>query len=353
MRTRDRRLVRLLALLLGLSLIAAACGDDDDSASAGDSSNTTANGDGATGDLSGEVIVSGSSTVEPISVAVAEMFAEQAPDVTVNVDGPGTGDGFKLFCDGETDISDASRPIKDEEAEACAASGVEYVELKIAFDGLTVMTNPNNDSVTCLTLADLYALSGPESEGVNNWKDAQSLATELGSTTTFPDLDLTMVAPGEESGTYDSFIELALADPAEKRVEEGKITEDEAGATRPDYQASGDDNVIVQGIEGADGSFGWVGFAYAQATEGKVKELEVDGGDGCVGPTADTIADASYPLSRSLYIYVNKAKAEANPAIAAYVDFYLNDGLSAVEEVGYVPLPDEEIATTQSAWEAR
>jgi phosphate transport system substrate-binding protein len=352
LRLPERRLVRLLALLLGLSLIAAACGDDDD-ATAGDASNTTAAGDSGGEKLSGDVVVSGSSTVEPISVAVAERFADQQPDVNVNVDGPGTGDGFKLFCSGETDISDASRPIKDEEAQACKDAGIEYVELKIAFDGLTVMTNPSNDAVTCLTLADLYALAGPESEGVDNWSDAQALATELGSKTELPDLDLTMVAPGEESGTYDSFIELALKGIAEDRTEAGKITEDEAGSTRPDYQASADDNVIVQGIEGADGSFGWVGFAYAQATEGQVKELEVDKGDGCIGPSKETIADGTYPLSRALYIYVNSARAEENPAVASYVDYYINDGLSAVEEVGYVALPDDAIAETQSTWEAR
>lgn len=348
-------LARLLALLLALTLIGAACGDD--SASTTDKTTTTAAGDtpttAAAEEISGDVVVSGSSTVEPISVAVAENFADAQPKVNVTVDGPGTGDGFKLFCTGETDISDASRPIKDEEAAACKDAGIEYIELKIAFDGLTVMTNPSNDSVTCLTLEDLYALAGPESQGVSNWKDAQALATALGSSTTFPDLDLTMVAPGEESGTYDSFIELALKDIAAKRVEAGKITAEEAAATRPDYQASADDNVIVQGIEGADGSFGWVGFAYAQATEGQVKELEVDKGDGCIAPSKETIADATYPLSRALYIYVNKANAEANPAIPAYVDFYIHDGLSAVEEVGYVSLPDDEISATQSTWEAR
>lgn len=347
-------LARLLALLLALTLVAAACGgDDDDSASTNDKTTTTAgeDGDGAA-DVAGEVIISGSSTVEPISIAVAEAFAEIAPDVSVNVDGPGTGDGFKLFCAGETDISDASRPIKDEEAAACADAGVEYVELKVAFDGIAVMTNPAND-VECLTFADLYALSGPESQGFGNWSDAGALAAELDSTTEFPDLDLTMVAPGEESGTYDSFIEIVYGDIAEARVEAGKITEDQAGTTRPDYQASADDNIIIQGIEGADGSFGWVGFAFAQEAGDQVKEIEIDGGDGCVAPSADTIADGSYPVSRALYIYVNAANAAENPAVAAYVDYYLGDGLASVEDVGYVALPDDQIAETQSAWEAR
>lgn len=331
-------LARLLALLLALTLIGAACGGDDD-----DSASTNA----------GDVNISGSSTVEPISIAVAEAFADVAPDVIVNVDGPGTGDGFKLFCNGETDISDASREIKDEEAAACADAGVTYVGLKIAFDGLTVMTSPANDSVTCLTNADLYALAGPESQGVDNWNDAEALAQELGSTTDLPDTELTMVAPGEESGTYDSFVELAYKSIAEGRVEEGKITEEQIATSRPDYQASADDNVIIQGIEGAEGSFGWVGFAFAQEAGDQIKEIEIDGGAGCVAPSADTIADGSYPLSRGLYLYVNTAKAEENPAVAAYVDFYLGDGLTSVTDVGYVPLPDDQVAETQSTWEGR
>ena len=329
---------RLLLLLLPLTLLAAACGGGDDAA-----------GDG----LAGEVLVSGSSTVAPISSLVAELFQEEHADVAVNVDGPGTGDGFQLFCDGETDISDASRPIKDEEAAACEENGITYVELEVAIDGLTVMTSPDNDAVECLTFADLYALVGPESQGIDTWSDAGDLAAELGSSTDLPDLDLTIVAPGEESGTYDSFTELAFKDIAEARVEAGAITEDQAATTRPDYQASADDNVIIQGIEGAEGSLGWVGFAYAEEAGDQVKELEVDGGDGCVAPSAETVSDGSYPLSRSLYIYVNTASAADNPAVAAYVDYYLGDGITAVEEAGYVGLPDDRLADTRAAWDGR
>lgn len=338
---------RSLALLLPLLLLAAACGDGDDTGSAGAS-------EGATEGVSGEVNITGSSTVEPISTSVAELFQEDNGDVTVNVDGPGTGDGFELFCNGEADITDASRPIEEEEATACEQSGVEYIELKVGFDGISVLTNPANEDVSCLTFADLYALVGPESEGVDNWGDAAALAGELGSTTELPDAGLDITAPGEESGTYDSFIELALGDIAEERVTAGAITEDQAGTTRPDYQASGDDNVIIEGIEGSDTSLGWVGFAFAEEAGDQVKELEVDGGDGCVAPSADTIADGSYPLSRPLFIYVNKAKAEDNAAVAAYVDFYLSDdGIASVEEVGYVALPDDQFSETTSAWEAR
>jgi phosphate transport system substrate-binding protein len=347
-RPKHRGRWRLLALLLTLTLLAAACGDDDDDAS----SDTT---EGSSSDeVSGEVNVTGSSTVEPISTAVAELFQEQSPDATVNVDGPGTGDGFEVFCNGEADVTDASRAIEQEEADACQQNGVEYIELKVGFDGLSVLTNPANEDVTCLTFADLYALVGPESEGVGNWSDAQALATELGSTTEFPDASLGITAPGEESGTYDSFIELALGDIAEERVAAGSISEDQAETTRPDYQASADDNVIIEGIEGSDTSLGWVGFAFAENAGDQVKEIEVDGGDGCVAPSADAIADGSYPLSRPLFIYVNKAEAEDNAAVAAYVDFYLSEeGITSVEEVGYVALPDDQLSGTTTAWDDR
>ncbi|HYD09011.1 MAG TPA: substrate-binding domain-containing protein, partial [Acidimicrobiales bacterium] len=251
------------------------------------------------------------------------------------------------------DISDASRPIKEEEATACADNGIELIELKIAFDGLAVMANPANDAVECLTFVDLYALVGPESQGVDTWAGAQELATELGSTTELPDTDLSIYGPGEESGTYDSLIEIAFADVAEARVEAGAIDEEQAGSTRPDYQASADDTVIIQGISGDEGALGWVGFAFAEEAGDAVKELEVDGGDGCTAPSSESIADGSYPLSRALYIYVSAAAAEENPAVAAYVDYYLGEGISAVEEAGYVALPDDQMAETVSAWEAR
>ena len=339
---------RSLALLVPLLLLAAACGDGENDSGSGTSE------DGGGESVSGEVDVTGSSTVEPISTAVAELLQEENGDVTVNVDGPGTGDGFEQFCNGNADITDASRAIEQEEADACQQNGVEYIELKVGFDGLSVLTNPANEDVTCLTFADLYALVGPESEGVGNWSDAQALATELGSTTELPDASLDITAPGEESGTYDSFIELALGDIAEERVAAGSISEDQAETTRPDYQASADDNVIVEGIEGSDTSLGWVGFAFAENAGNQVKEIEVDGGDGCVAPSSDTIADASYPLSRPLFIYVNKAEAEDNAAVAAYVDFYLSEeGITSVEEVGYVALPDDQLSDTATAWEDR
>ena len=281
-----RRWLKMLALPLAAVMVLGACSSSDD----GDS----AEGDGDSS--AGTVNVSGSSTVAPISTRVAELWEESGSEATVNVDGPGTGDGFVLFCDGETDISDASRAIKEEEAAACEENGIEFIELKIAFDGISVLTNPDN-TVECLSFTDLYALVGPESQGFANWEDAQDLATELGSDTTLPEGSLDITAPGEESGTYDSFIELALADTAEARLEEGKITEDQVETTRPDYQSSGDDNIIIQGIEGSPTSFGWVGFAFAEEAGDGVREIPIaaePGGD-CIEPSAETIADGTLP----------------------------------------------------------
>ncbi len=321
-----------LALLLALGLVTAACGGGSD----------TADTDGGT---SGTVEVSGSSTVAPVSTRVAEMFANVSSDVVVNVDGPGTGDGFALFCEGTTDISDASRPIKAEEAEKCEAAGIEFIELKIAIDGLSVITSDANDAVECLTFADLYALSGPESQGFKTWNEAEAIASELGSTTDLPDAPLTISAPGEESGTYDSYVEIVIEEFNEDRGAKAE--------TRPDYQSSGDDNVIIQGIQGSDTSFGWVGFAFAKEAQG-VKQLEIDGGEGCVAATPETIASGEYPIARDLYIYVNAASVDEKPAVAEYVDFYLSEeGIGAVTEVGYVSLSDEALAATRAVWDGR
>jgi phosphate transport system substrate-binding protein len=322
-----------------LALIATACGSNGGS------------GNGGTGDsLTGSILVSGSSTVQPITDLVAELFIEQAPDVQISVDGPGTSDGFVLFCDGETDVQDASRAISEEEIAACQANGVEYAELEVAFDGITVMTNPAS-TIECLTTADLYALMGPESEGFESWSDANVLARELGGTDSFPDSPLEITAPGEESGTYDAFLELAGFE--DFGVAHG-LSEDAAAVMRPDYQSSANDNVILQAIEGTPSALGYVGFAYAEEGGDTVKEVAVDAGGGCIAPSRETIADGSYPLSRSLHIYVNKDKAAQNPALKAFVDYYVSDdGLTlAVTEAGYVELPQDRIDNTRSTWES-
>jgi phosphate transport system substrate-binding protein len=345
--SKTQRRLACLSILLSLGLVAAACGGDDDDTSETDS------GSGApaeSGDASGEVNVSGSSTVLPISTAAGEAFMAENGDASVIVDGPGTGDGFELFCGGEIDVADASRPIDEEEVAACEENGVEYVELQVAYDGMTVMTNPNN-SVECLSFADLYALIGPESEGVGNWSDAQAMASELGSSTEFPDAPLDLTGPGTESGTYDSFVELALTPIAEERG----VAEDQAETTRPDYDASPDDNVIIQNIESSDSSLGWVGFAYAEQAGDGVTEVPVAAeADGeCIEPSAETIADGTYPLSRPLFVYVSVQAAEENPAVVPFVDFYLENVNEFVEGAGYVTLPDDQLTEVTTAWEGR
>ena len=240
------------------------------------------------------------------------MFNDEGSPAQISVDDPGTGDGFAAFCEGDIDIADASRPINEEEAALCADAGIEFVELEVAFDGITVLTNPANDAVECLTTGDLYALVGPESDGFASWSDGQEIATALGSSTELPDAPLDITAPGTESGTYDAFAELALGDPSEARLASGDITEDQVETLREDYSAQADDNAIIAGIEGSDSSFGFVGFAFAEGAGDAIAEIAVDAGDGCVSPSIETIADGSYPLSRSLYIYVSTASADEN-----------------------------------------
>ena len=381
---------KALAAALAGTLVLAACGDDDDDDGAADTTaagateattggadttaggtDTTAGGTETTGGTDttaggtdattggaaggeveltgGEVFVTGSSTVEPISTRVGELALEQSGgELAVTVEGPGTGDGFATFCSGGADIADASRPINDEEIAACEEGGVEYVEIPVAIDGLTVATHPANEAVTCLDVPALYALVGPESEGTANWSDNTALATEVGSAyaDTFPDAPLDINGPGEESGTYDTFVEFAIADLAEERGQDE--------ATRADYASSPNDNLIVDGIESSESSLGWVGFAFYAAEQERMKAIEIDGGEGCVAPTPETIADGSYPFSRTLFIYVNTANAESNPAVASYVDLYLSDeGLASVSDAGYVDLPDDQLQVGRDAWANR
>jgi phosphate transport system substrate-binding protein len=345
---------RVGALAFAATLLVAACGSGGGTAApttgaveSGTAASTPAEGAGG-GAVTGTINVSGSSTVEPISTGVAEALAASNPDFKYTIEGPGTGDGFKKFCAGETDISDASRKIKDEEAALCQAAGIDYTELGIAIDGLSILTSANNTAVSCLSFADLYALIGPESTGFAKWSDAAAIATELGSTTTFPDADLTITGPGEESGTFDSFVELAITPIATERGQDG--------TTRPDYTASANDNAIIDGVAGSDTSLGWVGFAFAEENKDTVGEIQIakEVNGTCVAPTAETIASGEYPLSRNLYIYVNNAKAAENPAVAGYIDYYLADGTisSVLETVPYVNLTPEALAETRAAWDA-
>ena len=370
---------RLVALAAVAALALAACADDDDDdtdateAPATEAPGTEAPGTEApvteapeaTGEtpdlsgLSGEIFVSGSSTVEPISIAVGNAFADMASGVAITVEGPGTGDGFAKFCAGETDISDASRAINEEEQATCADAGIEYIELKVAVDGLSVITSAENTAVECLSFVDLYALLGPDAVGITNWADASAAADEIAATVTdlgavhtpYPDAELTVTAPGEESGTFDSFVEIVIAEVGEALgVEDANV--------RVDYTASPNDNVIIEGVAANPTSLGWVGFAFVEENLDVVKPLQVDGGEGCVEPTPETIASGEFPIARDLYIYVNAAKAEENPALAAFVDFYVTEGITSMVgadegQVPYVPLSAEDATATQERWTSR
>ncbi len=225
------------------------------------------------------------------------------------------------------------------------------IELLIAYDGISVMTNPANIAVECLSFVDLYSLLGGSSEGFGNWSDANDLAAELGSDVApYPDAALEISGPGTESGTYDSFIEIVLEGIGEEVEGEGGTF------IRTDFSGNADDNVIIEGIAGSDTSLGWVGFAFAEENLDRIKEIAVapEPGAECVLPTVETIADGSYPVSRGLYIYVNNEKLASNPALAGFVDFYLNDGYTesvtkAFGESGYVTLPEDILAETKAA----
>jgi phosphate transport system substrate-binding protein len=332
---KGKRWLSLAAGATVLVLVATACGG---------------NGDG-TGDggVTGSLNISGSSTVEPITSLVSEKFRAANPGVDIAVDGPGTSDGFDLFCNGETDINDASRAIDEDEVAACMENGIEPIEIEVALDALSVIGNPANQ-ITCLNFGDLYALFGAESEGFESWSDANALAAEVDGNGGFPAEPLTIVAPGEESGTYGSFIDLTGVDDV---AADRGVAEDLAGGLRPDYQISGDDNVIIDNAAGTEFGLGFVGFAFAENAAETVKEFEVDGGDGCVAPSPEAVVDGSYPLGRSLYIYVNPNKLEENPALGPFVDFYLTDeGLASVEEQKYISLPDDRIEAARSAWDS-
>jgi phosphate transport system substrate-binding protein len=262
--------------------------------------------------LSGDIVVDGSSTVFPITEAMAEEFGNQNPDVRVSVGESGTGGGFKKFCNNETDISDASRPIKDSEKELCAAAGVEYVEFKIGLDGITVVVNPANTFAVCLTTDQLKALWNKDST-INNWNQVDP---------SFPDQPITLYGPGTDSGTFDFFTEAINGTAKDSRA---------------DYTASEDDNVLVQGISGDPNALGYFGLAYFVENQDKLSEVAVNaGGAGCVAPAYETVADGTYkPLSRPLFIYVKKS-ALARPEVFEFVKFYIQNAPEIVKEVGYI-----------------
>lgn len=262
------------------------------------------------------ITIDGSSTVFPISEAAAEEFGILTGGaVRVAVGVSGTGGGFKKFCSGETDITNASRPIKGNEVDLCADAGVEFIEMPVAIDGVTVMVNPEAKFVRCITVEELHTIWAPEAEGeVTNWNQVRSH---------WPDQRLQLYGPGVDSGTFDYFTETVNG---------------QAQASRGDFTASENDNVLVQGISGDKNSLGFFGYAYYSENAEKLKVLAVDGGDGCVAPNERTINDGSYaPLSRPLFLYVTKSSAET-PMVQEFIRYYLSpDGQKLVGDVGYVP----------------
>jgi phosphate transport system substrate-binding protein len=315
------RFVLLLLALAVLALGAAGCGGDDDD---GEAADTAAAGDTtAETALSGDVIADGSSTVGPLTTAAAEAFREVQPDVNVEVGISGTGGGFERFCAGETDISDASRPIdEEEEVPVCADAGIEYQDYTVAIDALTVIVNPENDWVTCLTTEQLTTIWEPAAEGkITNWNQVDP---------SFPDEPLTLAGPGTDSGTFDYFTD--------------EINGEE-GASRADYNASEDDNVIVQAVAGEKGALGYLGYTYYEENLDTLKAVEVDGGGGCVAPSADTARDGTYvPLSRPIFIYVKTESIQTQPQVAGFVDFYLNNLDTIAESAQFIPVTEEIIS---------
>jgi phosphate transport system substrate-binding protein len=318
-----RMSLKLMLGMIAVALIAGAC------------SPRTQNGG-----LSGSISIDGSSTVFPVTQAIAELFNEEAPDVDVAVGLSGTGGGFEKFCNGETDISDASRPIRTErdeddpdtpsEAEACEAEGIEFVELSVAIDGLSVLVHPSNDFVECLTVEELKKVWEPGST-VDNWNDIRP---------DFPDRPLgrsELYGPGTDSGTFDYFTDEIVG---------------EEGASRDLYSASENDDDLVRGVAGNENALGYFGFAYYEQNQDKLKTVAVDGGEGCVQPTRETINSGEYtPLSRPIFIYVSNQSLDKDEVVA-FVDFYLENMNGIIADVGYIEVPAEDLEEEVEEWEA-
>ena len=278
--------------------------------------------------LRGTVSIDGSSTVFPISEAVAEEFLAVQPRVRVTVGVSGTGGGFKKFLAGEIDINDASRPIKMKEVKQASASGIGFIELPIAYDGLSVVVNTKNDWVDHLTITELNKIWQPGSS-VTRWSDVRD---------GWPEKEIQLYGPGTDSGTFDYFTETI----------NGK-----SGASRPDYTANEDDNALVRGISGDEGSLGYFGYAYYAANKDKLRVVAIDGGKGPVAPTEITINNGTYaPLSRPVFIYV-RPDALDRKEVRAFVDFYIESAPMLATEVGYIPLPDSVYAGAKQRVESR
>ena len=302
----------LLGLTLAIAMVAAACGGDDNAGGGGTGEGTN---------LSGSIVIDGSSTVAPISEAITEEFRKEQSGVQVTVGTSGTGGGFTKFCAGETDIQDASRPITDEEKAACETKGIKYQEFRIGLDGLAVVSSAQNQFVTQLNFDQLAEIW--KEGGAKTWNQVDSK---------FPNEKLAIFAPDTESGTYDFFTEQVLGNPDE-------------GAPKPrsDYTASSDDNTLVQGIEGEANSWGYFAFAYYQNNKEGLKDIAIskEAGGPFITPSAETIESGEYPLSRPLFIYV-KEDSLKKPEVGQYVKFYLEQTPQIIADVGYVPAPSED-----------
>ena len=321
--TRYLRLSGLMLLVAALAAFVAACGDPTPTPTSQPRTAATPT-PMAPATLSGTIQIDGSSTVFPVTQAVAEEFRKEQPNVQVNVAVSGTGGGFKRFTVGETDVSNASRPIKESEAEAAASNGIEFIEMRVGTDGLSVMVNPSNDFVDCLTVEELNEVWKPGST-IDNWQDVRA---------GFPDQRLRLYGPDTDSGTFDYFTEEVNG---------------EAQVSRADYTASADDNVLVQGIAGDRGSLGYFGYAYYQENKDSLKIVAIDNGSGCVTPEPSTIEDGSYtPLSRPLFIYVN-VKSLEKPEVLAFVEYYMDHGYQLTGEEGYVPVDRSVYADNKAA----
>ncbi|MHB8841712.1 MAG: phosphate ABC transporter substrate-binding protein [Candidatus Aquicultor secundus] len=307
--SKKTKLVVIAAFALVVAIAIVGCGSSGDTSN----SNTGSSEKGSNASLSGNVKIDGSSTVFPISEAMAENFMKANPGVNVTVGSSGTGGGFKKFIAGETDISDASRPIKDKEKADAKKNGLEYIEIPVAYDGISLVTNKDNTWAKSITTAELKKIWEPGSK-ISTWKQVNPA---------WPDTKLSLYGPSSAHGTFDYFTD---------EINGGE------GAIRTDYQVSEDYNVMVQGVEGDKGGLAFLGYAYYKQNENKLNILAVDGGTGPVEPTEESIKDGSYkPLARPIFIYVSK-KALERPEVKAFIQYYLTDGTKLVSDVGYIPL---------------
>ena len=298
--------------------------------------------------VSGQLTVDDSSAVDPISRAIGTVFAVGQPGVTVTFNSSGS---FDAFCSGQADIYGADHRILSKgEADQCAKNKVDYVELPIALDSVALVTAASNQEITCLGYPDIYALIGPESTGFASWQDANALAAQLGSGAEFADTPLIVAGPAPDSEPSALLTATVIAPIATSRQQQATL--------RTDYQQVADDGALLTTLAGAnpgDQTLGWLPYGLAAAAPDKVTVLHIDAGDGCVDPTVDRMLSNAYPLSRELFLYVNLARAESNPAVAPFVDEYLGiDGLPAVlADLPYTPLPDDVLQETRFAWQGR